>query len=282
MRNIAAKCFASGKSTYMLNTGMAYQVTPVYTGSAVQQDKPCNTDKMYDIVTKKFKWGGLDKATPGSIYLDETVTRMVTTTRSQMFSLADALLHEGMEATDAGDQARAEDRYTKAEQILDLMCKKLPADVCPYQGGLSLYVAQTYASIGEYGKRPSATKKAENLVSSELMRYAKYVIYYESLADRGLEDQMSHNDLAVVNQLIPAFFEVYRKANPNGINQLINKFKNVNVAGRKISPDIIEALTMSDDQREEIMQQQKQAQEAAKAAEAPEQEQAFALDSFVQ
>ena len=273
-----------GLTPYMLNTGMAYQISPVLTPANNQQDKACNTDKMYDIVTKKFKWGGLDKATPGSIYLDETVTRMVTTTRSALFSLADALTIEGDEAAANGDQERAADRYKKAENVLDLMSKKIPIEACPYQGGLSLYVAQTYANIGLNGNSKPAIEKAKKLVETELMRYAKFAIYYESLVDEGLDDRMSQGDLAAVQQLIPAFFEVYRKANPNGVKALINKFQNVTVGGRKISPETVQALTMSYDEREKMMmmQQQMQAEEAAMASEAPDQQQAFSLDSFAQ
>ena len=274
-----------GFSPYMLNTGMAYQVTPVFTPADAQQDKPCNTDKMYDIVTKKFKWGGLDKAKPGSIYLDETVIRMVTTTRSAMFSLADALAIEGDQALEAGDQARATERYNKALKVLNLMTEKLPVEACPYQGGLGLYVAQTYANIGANGNIPAATDKAKKLAESELMRYAKYAIYYESLVEQGLDDRMSQGDLAVVHQLIPAIFEVYRKADPKGINKLISKFKSITVAGKAISPEMLQALTMSYDEREKIMQAQ-QAQDAqqaaAQAAAAPDQQQAFSLDSFAQ
>ncbi len=274
-----------GFSPYMLNTGMAYQVTPVFTPADAQQDKPCNTDKMYDIVTKKFKWGGLDKAKPGSIYLDETVIRMVTTTRSAMFSLADALAIEGDQALEAGDQARATERYNKALKVLNLMTEKLPVEACPYQGGLGLYVAQTYANIGANGNIPAATDKAKKLAESELTRYAKYAIYYESLVEQGLDDRMSQGDLAVVHQLIPAIFEVYRKADPNGINKLISKFKSITVAGKAISPEMLQALTMSYDEREKIMQAQ-QAQDAqqaaAQAAAAPDQQQAFSLDSFAQ
>ena len=273
-----------GLTPYMLNTGMAYQISPVLTPANNQQDKACNTDKMYDIVTKKFKWGGLDKATPGSIYLDETVTRMVTTTRSALFSLADALTIEGDEAAANGDQERAADRYKKAENVLDLMSKKIPIEACPYQGGLSLYVAQTYANIGLNGNSKPAIEKAKKLVETELMRYAKFAIYYESLVDEGLDDRMSQGDLAAVQQLIPAFFEVYRKANPNGVKALISKFQNVIVGGRKISPETVQALTMSYDEREKMMmmQQQMQAEEAAMASEAPDQQQAFSLDSFAQ
>ena len=270
-----------GLSPYMLNTGMAYQVTPVFTSVNSQQDKPCNTDKMYDIVTKKFKWGGLDKATPGSIYLDETVMRMVTTTRSTMLSLADALLAEGDEASDNGDATRASDRYRKAEEILDLMSKKLPVAACPYQGGLSLYVAQCYANIGTNGKSATAIKKAKALIESELMRYSKYAIYYEYLSEQGLDDRMSQSDLAVVHQLIPAFFEVYRKADPNGVDALISKFKNSKAGGRTLSADMVKALTISYDEREAILRNQEELMQQ-QAEQAPDQEEAFALDSFAQ
>ena len=267
-----------GLSPYMLNTGMAYQISPVYNPDYQNQEKLCNTDKMFDVVTKKFKWGGLDKAKPGSIYLDETVIRMVTTTRSQMLSLADALLLEGDQASANGDQARATERYKKAEQVLDLMCEKLPVEACPYQGGLSLYIAQTYANIGKNGNMPKATSKATKMVESELMRYAKYAIYYEYLEQEGLDDRMSQGDLAVVHQLIPALFEVYRKTNPNGIDKLINKFKSVTVGERTISPQLIEALTMSYEEREKLMMQQQQI-EAAQEAEAPDQSEAFMGDA---
>ena len=47
---------------YFEQTGLAYQVVPKNANKAV------NTDKMYDNVMNKFKWGGVDK--PG-VYIDE-------------------------------------------------------------------------------------------------------------------------------------------------------------------------------------------------------------------
>ena len=52
---------------YFEQTGLAYQVVPKNANKAV------NTDKMYDNVMNKFKWGGVDK--PG-VYIDENVMRM--------------------------------------------------------------------------------------------------------------------------------------------------------------------------------------------------------------
>ena len=270
-----------GFSPYMLNTGMAYQITPIK--SDVTYDKPCNTDKMYDIVTKKFKWGGLDKAKPGSIYLDETVIRMVTTTRSQMLSLATALLLEGEMTDSVSDKAHADDRFAKAEQILDLMEEKLPAKACPYQGGLSLYIAQAYHNIGKHGNRPSATKKAKELITSELMRFAPYIIYYDALGE-DKASLLAHSEQAVIQQMIPSFFELYRDVDPQGFDELTKKFSNVTVAGRKMNPDWISALTMSSDEKEQLMQQQQDVMDAqaAQAAQAAAEQTASALDSFIQ
>ena len=117
-------------------------------------------------------------------------------------------------------------------------------------------MAQTYANIGINGNSNTAIQKAKKLVESELMRYAKYAIYYESLVEEGLEDRMSQSDLAVVQQLIPAFFEVYRKVDANGVNGLIAKFKNVKVGNKSISSQLMDFLTMSLDERDKQMQQQ--------------------------
>ena len=239
----------------------------------------CNTDKMYDIVTKKFKWGGLDKAKPGSIYLDETITRMVTTTRSAIYSLADALCAEGDSATLAGDTVRAAERYKKSEDILDLMCKKLPSSVCPYQSGMGFYIAQCYKSIGLNGKRSSALDKAAKLIESELMRYAKYAIYYEMLQERGLEDSMSGYDQSIIQQIIPYLFDSYRSVNKDGYDALVNKFKNVSVEGVKISPTMLSALTMSLEERENILREQMKQEAAARAAAEAEAAKAAATES---
>ena len=255
-----------GFSPYMLNTGMAYQITPVYTADGDRQEKLCNTDKMYDVVTKKFKWGGLDKAKPGSLYLDETVSRMVITTRSQMCYLADALIAEGDSATNGGDNARAADRYKKAEEVLDLMGKKLPTSVCPYQGGLSLYVAQAYSAIAKNGKSTTAGKKAADLIEKEITRYAQYAIYYESLVESGLDEHLSSGDQSIITYMIPGLFDVYREVNPNGLDALINKFRNVSMSGRKLSESTVKELTMSREKRaQQMMQQQVEARAQAQA-----------------
>ncbi|MBQ5508458.1 MAG: hypothetical protein IIT96_01710, partial [Muribaculaceae bacterium] len=150
----------------------------------------------------------------------------------------------------------------------------------------SLYIAQDYATIGKDGNSAAATQKAIKLIESELTRYAQYAIYYQQMHEQDLGDRMASGDVMVVQQLIPAFFELYRDVNPAGINKLIEKFQQVKVAGKSVDPALVKQLTMSYDEIKQQQQAQAQAQaEAAAAAaaaapqdqEAPDQEQAYGM-----
>lgn len=126
---------------------MAYEVGPIKNHDFDGYTIDVNTDKAYDNVVNKFRWGGIDKAkSADDIYLDETVRRMVTTTRSTILRLATSLYNEGVGAeiylnndSASMDEAQREkihkfivDRYTKAQNVLDLMTEKLPEYTSPY------------------------------------------------------------------------------------------------------------------------------------------------------
>ena len=69
--------------------GLAYRITPFVTkGSGRTQ---IDTDKMYDNMMHKFKFGGVDR---DGIYLDETVGRMCLTHRRMFAMLATSLMAE--------------------------------------------------------------------------------------------------------------------------------------------------------------------------------------------
>lgn len=94
-------------------TGMAYQIMPFVT-----QDTPATVDaqRMYENVTKKFRWGGADK--PG-VYMDENTRRMCETYRSMVFApLANALL--------------AQKDTLKAKEVLTLANKAIRQEVVPH------------------------------------------------------------------------------------------------------------------------------------------------------
>ncbi len=187
-----------GLSPFMRNTGMAYEVGPLLNADG---QTGVNTDKMYTNITEKFAWGGLDKVTgPGQIYLDETVRRMVTSLRSSMVDLATALVNEAVEAeralhadsvahnlTDSERErytAYKNDRYTKARNVLNLMREKLPAEAMAYTLLPAMQTAQLYQRLGTATGNAEDSAKALAMFKNEIDRYARNLVYYQSLSPR--------------------------------------------------------------------------------------------------
>ena len=172
-----------GLDPYLRLTGLAYQVTPL------ANDIKVSTDVMYDNVVNKFLWGGLDKAKPGEIYLDETVSRMVTTTRSAMLDLVTGLINEATLATNgrlalpAGmtSEAYVADRYKKAGHVLDLMMEKLPVATCPFTVQMGGEVAHLYYILGKASNDQARVDKSTKILEDEILRYASYLRFYQSL-----------------------------------------------------------------------------------------------------
>lgn len=179
-------------SPYMRNTGLAYQVTPLYNPDG-ESTTWTATDKMYRNVTERFRWGGLDQlGENGEIYLDETIRRMVTTHRSGIVDLAYALFVEGFNAehpiTDSitgiapePDMVYAADRYQKAVHVLDLMAEKLPVKYSPYSIQIGYQVADVYLRVAEVTGDDAQHQKGMDILESELMRYGSYLPYFLEL-----------------------------------------------------------------------------------------------------
>ncbi len=78
-------------SRYMHPTGMALEVTP-YDNSNIG----INAEKGYRNIMERFRWGGMDKATSANdLYLDETIRRMVASTRGAILNIANGLADTG-------------------------------------------------------------------------------------------------------------------------------------------------------------------------------------------
>ncbi|MCH5245704.1 MAG: DUF2723 domain-containing protein [Muribaculaceae bacterium] len=184
-----------GLQPYMRNTGMAYQVTPI-NGQGQSYDLAVNTDKAYRNITEKFLWGGLDNIDSNpSLYLDETVRRMVTTTRSTMLDLAVALVNEAVTAENLDSAAMNQeekvkienfkkDRYSKALTIVRLMEEKLPEKASPYSVQIPMQLADVYFRVGYATGNEEASAHALELYEKEIDRIAGYILYYQSLAPR--------------------------------------------------------------------------------------------------
>ncbi len=171
-----------GLSPYMHNTGMAYEVTPI----PVSKSSTVDTEKMYRNVTEKFKWGGLDKVkTPKDIYLDETVRRMVHTTRSTLIELVEALYDEGEDAIvndSIQGEVIAKDKFDKAHDILALIEEKLPAVACPYENYMGIQIANLYCILGIQTENNSDTQKALDILDQEIIKTAQLVRYLKHLS----------------------------------------------------------------------------------------------------
>ena len=182
-------------SPYLRNTGLAYQVTPIRdAGYNSGQTLSVATDKMYDNVMNKFRWGGLDSG--DDIYLDETVRRMVTTHRSTLIDLANALYNEGIyamydvtegedgsfeETVNEENAGYAKERFRKSAEVLDLIQEKLPARVSPYSVQIGQQIGQLYMLLGEELQDDALTDKGLDMLLGEIRHFAPHVPYLYSL-----------------------------------------------------------------------------------------------------
>ena len=119
----------------IITEGLAYRITPFTTthdGKPLPDVKNFDTERTYDNVMHRFKFGGLDK--PG-IYLDETVMRMCYTHRRIMAKLAVELIAEG--------------KNMKAEEVLRYTAKMIPTyNVAHNYSSGSMDMARAWAVLG--------------------------------------------------------------------------------------------------------------------------------------
>ncbi|WP_417466941.1 protein O-mannosyl-transferase family [Leyella stercorea] len=163
-----------GSDNYMnlgdnfVQEGLAYRITPFNTKAPGA--KNFDTEKVYNNVMNRFKWGGLDK--PG-LYIDETVMRMCYTHRHLLAQLAMQLIAEGQNA--------------KAEKVLRKAEKVLPEYNVPYtfMSGVA-DMARAYALIG---KKADAARIL-NKVWADAKSYADYYLQLT-----GSRFMMSQNDV---------------------------------------------------------------------------------------
>ena len=146
------------------------------------------------------------------------------------------------------------------------MEEKMPAETAPYQNVMALRLAQYYADIYTYGHSETARKKAIAVLDREVERMAQYCIFYESMSDRNFANgNITEQDQNMV-QATTMMFDVYRDVNPQGLDKFIDKFAHVEKAGRKVSSNMIQALSMPRSEREALIQQQRAAEQAQQQA----------------
>ncbi len=253
-----------GLDPYLRLTGLVYQVTPMLDPSS--NETGVSTDIMYDNVVNKFLWGGLDTAKPGKLYLDETVSRMVTTMRSALIDLANALINEGQKATEgqkaipAGmtKEAYVADRYKKALTILDLMMEKLPTSVSPFTVQMGEQVANIYYNVGQLSNDNECREKSRKLLESEIMRYGSYLRFYQSL-DASQYERLTNIDKFIDQQyMIFMLQDYYAQCGEESYTKLMDK-----LAAAGVNVQRLQAYQQSYDQA--MMQRQAAQEQEAQA-----------------
>ena len=144
-----------GMDNYFIQEGLTYRFTPFDTSkTGVKID----SEKMYDNLMNKFKFGGIDK--PG-IYIDENAMRMCYSHRRIFSQLIGQLLTEGK-----NDKARAALEYAE---------KMIPAVNVPYdwQNG-ALQLSEAWYKLGE-------SEKGDNIIQALADKAVEYMTWYMSL-----------------------------------------------------------------------------------------------------
>ena len=145
-----------GLEDYFALTGLANHVVPMKTAACGGVD----TERMYDNMMNKFRWGGLENATKEHpMYLDENIGRMCQTTRVMFNQMVGQLIVEG--------------KNDKALTALNFITEKIPGWLVPYEA-LSIQMAENYMTLGEFGK-------AQEMLTENINRSLQYLRWYQTL-----------------------------------------------------------------------------------------------------
>ncbi len=161
--------------------GLANRITPFLTNKPGA--KNFDTEKTYNNVMNRYKYGGLDKR---GLYLDETVMRMCYTHRRLFGQLALRLL--------------AENKRDKALKVLQKAEKVIPDYNVPmnYMSG-GVDIAKAYALLGQ-------RQKALGVLNATWKDASQYAAYYLSLD--GLQFDMSQRDCMIQISILSQIAEV--------------------------------------------------------------------------
>mgnify|MGYP002507924574 CR=1 FL=1 len=146
-----------GMDNHFIQEGLTYRFTPFDTEKLGAK---IDSEKMYDNLMNKFKFGGIDK--PG-IYIDENTMRMCHSHRRIFSQLAQQLIREG--------------KKEKAKEVLDYAEKMIPACNVPYDWqNSSAQLAESYYQLDN-------AAKADEMMKALADKAVEYMTWYLSLDD---------------------------------------------------------------------------------------------------
>ena len=180
-----------GLSSYLYNTGMAKQVTPFFCSESPVADKG------YKNVMSRFRWGGLDCGK--ELYLDETVHRMISSTRLSILDIAsDLMFNPDKEASAWAKEFAAKNNEPipathadMARRLVKEMDTHMPAETVPYETYIDLERAQLLCKLYAATGNSDDLKAARTALNDVVKRYGKIVKYAASL-DRSTRSNLGN------------------------------------------------------------------------------------------
>lgn len=145
---------------HFVQEGLAYRFTPF---DAQALGATIDSEKMYDNLMNKFKFGGINKA---GIYIDENTMRMCYTHRRIFTQLITQLLKEG--------------KKDKALKALEYCERMIPASNVPYDYQNSAQsMAEAYYLLGQKAK-------GDKIMDALANKSMEYLIWYLSMSNQQL------------------------------------------------------------------------------------------------
>ena len=164
-RTVGSENYLSSLSDFFVTEGLAHRITPFNwkkLGYGSQYETIIDSDKMYDNVMNRFKFGGI--AENPDYYLDETTSRMVYTHRMLFASLAERLY--------------IEDRNKEALEVLERAEQVMPGSIVPHKSDLgAVSMADTYIKLGK-------KDKAMEIINASTGDLLEYLNWCASLSGR--------------------------------------------------------------------------------------------------
>lgn len=214
--------YHTGLSNYLVSTGMTHQLVPT-----LQEGLPARTDRAYDVVTKKYLWGGADKATAEKRpYFDETARRMLMATRNSMLDVAAELIVEGDELTESGNKNGANEKYAKALNVLDMIEKNLGEAVTRYGITVALQLPEYYGMIADATGNKALRQKASSMLYEQMKRMLQYVAYNQSIAQQFGPGMSMSTESRYVPYQMQSFIDAYERygGDPKKTDALLKQF----------------------------------------------------------
>ncbi|OAV69345.1 putative membrane protein [Bacteroidales bacterium Barb6XT] len=186
---------------YFRQTGLAYQIVPM---NVQNTTKAVDTQKMYDNLMNKFRWGGADNP---KAYMDENVMRMLKNYRSVMFSrLASSLVYEG--------------DTEKALNVLDRGMEVIPPATVPLDYS-ALSFSELYYQLG----KPEKAEEIHTAIVEDAFRNLNWYFRLKPAQLSSVERELGHN-LAVVQDVL----RVSKRYNPDFAAKYEEEFDNYRMA----------------------------------------------------